>query len=164
MVSFVCNHCQETLKKPKLDIHLERCRFGSFSCIDCSKDFQGTDYRLHTQCVSEAEKYQKRLYKPKNSAKSTTSIHPIPPLYVKPHLKESSNSSANTIQPACDSKVLNRVDNSDPTVYFKSLGIKRKWFVKEIVPLRKSLKRIAKRLLMKVSVGATRPDNLIDVA
>jgi hypothetical protein len=27
------------------------------------KDFQGVEYRLHTQCISEAEKYQKALYK-----------------------------------------------------------------------------------------------------
>ncbi|KAJ2161888.1 hypothetical protein GGF46_001079 [Coemansia sp. RSA 552] len=63
MVSFVCNFCQETLKKPKLDAHAQRCRNASFSCIDCSTDFVGTAYRQHTSCVSEAEKYEGKLYK-----------------------------------------------------------------------------------------------------
>ncbi|KAJ1858063.1 hypothetical protein LPJ73_001959 [Coemansia sp. RSA 2703] len=67
MVSFVCNYCQETLKKPKLDTHAQRCRNASFSCIDCSVDFVGTSYRQHTSCISEAEKYEGKLYKGKNS-------------------------------------------------------------------------------------------------
>ncbi|KAI3636122.1 hypothetical protein MIR68_006003 [Amoeboaphelidium protococcarum] len=67
MVSFVCNQCQETIKKPKLDQHAQRCRGATFSCIDCSTDFYGTEYRNHTSCISEAEKYQKTLYKPKVS-------------------------------------------------------------------------------------------------
>ncbi|KAI3654849.1 hypothetical protein MP228_000229 [Amoeboaphelidium protococcarum] len=68
MVSFVCNQCQETIKKPKLDQHAQRCRGATFSCIDCSTDFYGTEYRNHTSCISEAEKYQKSLYKPKVSS------------------------------------------------------------------------------------------------
>ncbi|KAJ3161196.1 hypothetical protein HDU86_007818 [Geranomyces michiganensis] len=63
MVSFVCEACQETLKKPKLDQHTYRCQYAQFSCIDCSTTFQGTDYRAHTSCISEAEKYQGALYK-----------------------------------------------------------------------------------------------------
>ncbi|KAI7834389.1 LYAR-type C2HC zinc finger-domain-containing protein, partial [Kickxella alabastrina] len=63
MVSFVCNYCQETLKKPKLDMHAQRCRNASFSCIDCSVDFMGTTYRQHTSCISEAEKYEGKLFK-----------------------------------------------------------------------------------------------------
>ncbi|KAJ2707207.1 hypothetical protein FB645_000884 [Coemansia sp. IMI 203386] len=63
MVSFVCNYCQETLKKPKLDMHAQRCRNASFSCIDCSVDFVGTSYRQHTSCITEAEKYEGKLYK-----------------------------------------------------------------------------------------------------
>ncbi|KAJ1982721.1 hypothetical protein H4R34_001596 [Dimargaris verticillata] len=68
MVSFVCNACQETLKKPKLDQHRQRCRSAQFCCIDCSREFYGTEYRQHTSCISEAEKYQKALYKPKAKA------------------------------------------------------------------------------------------------
>ncbi|KAJ3022630.1 hypothetical protein HKX48_005692 [Thoreauomyces humboldtii] len=63
MVSFVCESCQETLKKPKLEQHTYRCQYAQFSCIDCSKTFQGTEYRAHTSCISEAEKYQGALYK-----------------------------------------------------------------------------------------------------
>jgi cell growth-regulating nucleolar protein len=34
-----------------------------FDCIDCSKRFQTpADYKDHTSCISEAEKYQKTLY------------------------------------------------------------------------------------------------------
>ncbi|KAG9302030.1 hypothetical protein G9A89_021074 [Geosiphon pyriformis] len=65
MVSFVCDTCQETLKKPKLDAHVARCVQAQFTCIDCSTTFLGGDYRFHTACVTEAEKYQKALYKGK---------------------------------------------------------------------------------------------------
>lgn len=35
------------------------------TCVDCSVTFYGDDYAAHTTCVSEAEKYEKTLYKPK---------------------------------------------------------------------------------------------------
>lgn len=57
MPSFVCDVCQETLKKPKLDAHTQRCRGASFSCIDCYKSFKGTEYRQHFSCITEVEKY-----------------------------------------------------------------------------------------------------------
>ncbi|KAJ2779918.1 hypothetical protein H4R18_003733 [Coemansia javaensis] len=69
MVSFVCNYCQETLKKPKLDAHAQRCRNASFSCIDCGVDFAGTSYRQHTSCMTEVEKYQGKM---KTTATTTT--------------------------------------------------------------------------------------------
>ncbi|THU96782.1 hypothetical protein K435DRAFT_663812, partial [Dendrothele bispora CBS 962.96] len=55
--------CCDIVKKPKLDQHRNRCHAG-FDCIDCSKSF-GTpaEYKGHTSCISEAEKYQKSLYK-----------------------------------------------------------------------------------------------------
>ncbi|KAJ3056176.1 hypothetical protein HK097_007782 [Rhizophlyctis rosea] len=87
MVSFVCDYCQETLKKPKLDQHTYRCHNAQFTCIDCNTTFTGTgvrmptqsdslkprgpddfcfvQYRTHTSCISEAEKYQGALYKGK---------------------------------------------------------------------------------------------------
>ncbi|ORX91688.1 hypothetical protein K493DRAFT_317109 [Basidiobolus meristosporus CBS 931.73] len=68
MVSFVCDTCQETLKKNKLDSHFGRCPYASYSCIDCYVSFQGTDYRQHTSCISEAEKYEKGLFKGKKGA------------------------------------------------------------------------------------------------
>lgn len=60
MPSFVCDQCQETLKKPKLDAHTQRCRGASFSCIDCYKSFKGTEYRSHFSCITEVEKYEKK--------------------------------------------------------------------------------------------------------
>ncbi|PVU92710.1 hypothetical protein BB561_003666 [Smittium simulii] len=65
MVSFVCNYCQETIKKPKLDQHKQRCRNATFSCIDCGVDFVGNSYREHTSCISEDQKYMGNLYKQK---------------------------------------------------------------------------------------------------
>lgn len=35
---------------------------------DCSTTFQNQEYKSHTSCISEAEKYQGKLYKGKNSA------------------------------------------------------------------------------------------------
>ncbi|KAJ3409545.1 hypothetical protein HDU80_000039 [Chytriomyces hyalinus] len=64
MVSFVCEACQETLKKQKLDQHTQRCWNAQFTCVDCSKTFQGTEYRAHTSCMTETEKYHKSVYKP----------------------------------------------------------------------------------------------------
>jgi cell growth-regulating nucleolar protein len=68
MPSFVCDACQETLKKAKLESHAARCTNAVFSCIDCSTTFSGNSYKQHTSCISEAEKYQKHLYKPKKGA------------------------------------------------------------------------------------------------
>ena len=51
------------MKKPKLDQHRMRCHSG-YDCIDCSTTFNTpADYKGHTSCISEAEKYQKSLYK-----------------------------------------------------------------------------------------------------
>ncbi|KAK2464340.1 hypothetical protein APHAL10511_003797 [Amanita phalloides] len=63
MVSFNCNVCSDVIKKPKLDQHYSRCK-SSFDCIDCSKTFNSpAEWKDHTSCISEAEKYQKSLYK-----------------------------------------------------------------------------------------------------
>ncbi|ORY78033.1 hypothetical protein BCR35DRAFT_305192 [Leucosporidium creatinivorum] len=62
MVSFQCETCNDTLKKPKLDQHAQRC-WAVYTCIDCNVTFQGTDYRSHTSCISEDQKYQKSVYK-----------------------------------------------------------------------------------------------------
>ncbi|KAJ1798664.1 hypothetical protein LPJ59_002357, partial [Coemansia sp. RSA 2399] len=72
MVSFVCNYCQDTLKKAKLDIHAQRCRNASFSCIDCGVDFEGTLYRQHTSCMTESEKYEGKN-KPKKQQQKNSS-------------------------------------------------------------------------------------------
>jgi cell growth-regulating nucleolar protein len=36
------------------------------TCVDCSVTFYGNDYAAHVTCISEAEKYEKGLFKPKN--------------------------------------------------------------------------------------------------
>jgi cell growth-regulating nucleolar protein len=70
MVFFVCEGCNETLKKNQVDKHAAKCRVCSaVTCVDCSVTFYGDDYAAHTVCVSEAEKYEKTLYKgPKQKA------------------------------------------------------------------------------------------------
>lgn len=65
MVSFSCEVCNDTVIKKKLDQHRQRCYGAYFTCIDCSITFSDSDYRNHTQCISEAEKYEKALYKGK---------------------------------------------------------------------------------------------------
>ncbi|OCK80426.1 hypothetical protein K432DRAFT_382224 [Lepidopterella palustris CBS 459.81] len=66
MVSFSCEKCGDVLTKKKLDPHRSQCRGASFTCLDCMIHFQGTEYRSHTSCISEAQKYQGALYKEKN--------------------------------------------------------------------------------------------------
>ncbi|KAL0080476.1 hypothetical protein F4703DRAFT_1795894 [Phycomyces blakesleeanus] len=66
MVSFQCDGCSDVVKKPKLNQHGQRCR-ATFTCIDCSTTFMGYDYQSHTSCITEAEKYQKALYKGKKA-------------------------------------------------------------------------------------------------
>ncbi|KAL4778913.1 hypothetical protein BJX76DRAFT_108790 [Aspergillus varians] len=65
MVSFSCEGCGDVLTKKKLDPHRNQCRGASFTCIDCMVHFQGTTYRAHTSCMTEAQKYQGALYKEK---------------------------------------------------------------------------------------------------
>lgn len=67
MPSFVCDECQSTLKKAKLDSHASSCGSQSFSCIDCGVSFRVPQYRSHTQCITEAEKYEKKAPVPKRS-------------------------------------------------------------------------------------------------
>ena len=62
MVFFCCNGCGDTLKKQKVEQH--PCR-SSYSCIDCNVNFSGNEYKKHTKCVSEAERYQGNLYQGK---------------------------------------------------------------------------------------------------
>jgi len=72
MVFFTCDGCNESLKKNKVDQHMQRCRSCfSVSCIDCSQTFEGRSYAKHTSCISEAEKYQGALYKSKGKKKIT---------------------------------------------------------------------------------------------
>lgn len=72
MVSFSCEVCNDTVIKKKLDQHRLKCHGAFFTCIDCSTTFQGTNYRQHTSCITEAEKYEKGLYKGKKQANKPT--------------------------------------------------------------------------------------------
>ena len=96
MVSFVCDTCQETLKKQKLDAHKSRCYNAVYSCIDCSKTFQGTDYKAHTSCITEVEKYQK----PKLQAAKTA----IPAPKSKPIVEEIKATETPVVTPSKKSK------------------------------------------------------------
>ncbi len=78
MVTFVCEVCQDSVKKPKLDQHRGRCPRAYFSCVDCSQTFQvigiffliqGSTYKAHTSCFTEDEKYQKTVYNGKKVVK-----------------------------------------------------------------------------------------------
>lgn len=65
MVSFSCEVCNDTVIKKRLPQHQRSCRGSYFTCIDCSTTFYGNDHQKHTSCISEAEKYEKALYKGK---------------------------------------------------------------------------------------------------
>lgn len=67
MVVFECSRCNETVKKPKMIKHLQSCRSEYVSCIDCSQRFRWDEWEAHTQCISEAQKYQGNLFQAKGS-------------------------------------------------------------------------------------------------
>jgi len=55
MVFFTCSTCGTALKKKQVEGHFGCSR--NFSCMDCQKDFSGNEYKAHTKCISEEEKY-----------------------------------------------------------------------------------------------------------
>ncbi|KAK3986671.1 hypothetical protein QBC44DRAFT_344432 [Cladorrhinum sp. PSN332] len=75
MVSFSCEGCGDILTKKKLDPHRNRCRGATFTCIDCMVHFPGTEYRWHTSCMSEEQKYQGALYKDKKNNNNNNNNH-----------------------------------------------------------------------------------------
>ncbi|KAM7205794.1 hypothetical protein V8F20_003027 [Naviculisporaceae sp. PSN 640] len=82
MVSFQCEGCGDVLTKKKLDPHRSRCQGATFSCIDCMVHFPGTEYRSHTSCMTEEQKYQGALYRGNKKAKTGPSANtpaPAPP-------------------------------------------------------------------------------------
>jgi hypothetical protein len=83
MVTFVCSHCDTTLKKKQAESHsFGRCRPSSFICIDCHVTFQGQDFKAHTSCLTEFEKHwgeyakQKGKGVPKNQNNGQTNSQP----------------------------------------------------------------------------------------
>ena len=74
--------CSDVVKKPKLDKHSMSCGAG-YTCLDCSKYFGGpAEWKSHTSCVSEAEKYQKGLYKGPRGVRRTIPYNAPPGLMV----------------------------------------------------------------------------------
>ena len=58
MVFFVCEGCNETVKKNQVDKHALRCRnCYAVTCVDCQVSFYGNDYAAHISCISEAGNY-----------------------------------------------------------------------------------------------------------
>jgi cell growth-regulating nucleolar protein len=59
MVVFTCNHCGESLQKPRVEKHYNmQCRRSkSLTCVDCFKDFKDEEYVVHTKCITEEERY-----------------------------------------------------------------------------------------------------------
>ncbi|GAA5881787.1 hypothetical protein JCM1840_004832 [Sporobolomyces johnsonii] len=89
MVSFSCEVCNDTIKKPKLDQHAGRCRGAYFTCIDCNTTFDGpagpNGYSKHTSCISEEQKYQKSVYKaPKGKGNKQQQNQNQPPAAASP--------------------------------------------------------------------------------
>jgi len=68
MVVFECGKCNESVKKPKLEKHLQMCRAEYVSCIDCNQRFTWDTWAQHTSCISEAQKYQGNLYQAKENS------------------------------------------------------------------------------------------------
>ncbi|XP_046830611.1 uncharacterized protein C16C10.8 isoform X1 [Vespa crabro] len=70
MVVFTCNHCGETLQKPRVFKHYQfQCRNKPYlTCVDCLKDFREQEYVQHTKCITEAERYGGKDYVPKSTA------------------------------------------------------------------------------------------------
>jgi cell growth-regulating nucleolar protein len=67
MVFFICEVCNECIKKPKVDQHINVCRNAwVFCCMDCGERFQGPAYKAHTACMTEAERYEGKFYVPKD--------------------------------------------------------------------------------------------------
>ena len=68
MVFFICEACGETLKKNKVDAHSWGCRnCWAFACMDCGVRFEGEAYKQHMSCMSEAQKYQGKLFQAKEN-------------------------------------------------------------------------------------------------
>ena len=63
MVFFVCEDCNESLKRLKVAQHLCKCSCSAVTCVDCGATFHDDSYLKHATCMSEAERYEGALYK-----------------------------------------------------------------------------------------------------
>ena len=60
----MCEGCNESLKKAQVDNHAARCRSCyAVTCVDCNVTFPDDEYRTHTSCVSEAERYERTIFR-----------------------------------------------------------------------------------------------------
>ena len=63
---FICDACNESLKKSAIQKHTLACRScWVLTCLDCNCRFEGEAYKAHVTCISEAEKYQKTAFRAK---------------------------------------------------------------------------------------------------
>ena len=68
MVFFICEVCNESLKKNKVDSHRNACwNAWVFYCMDCGQRFEGAAYKEHTTCMSESQKYEGKFFVPKDN-------------------------------------------------------------------------------------------------
>eukprot|EP00752_Nemacystus_decipiens_P002331 g2204.t1 len=78
MVYFVCEWCNETLKKAQVDRHLYSCKnCWGVTCVDCNFTFEGDSFREHTSCVSEDQKYQGALFKAPKAKQKNRGVNEI---------------------------------------------------------------------------------------
>ncbi|KAF9028993.1 hypothetical protein BDZ89DRAFT_950846, partial [Hymenopellis radicata] len=62
--------CDDVVTKPKLNAHWSRCH-ADVDCLDCSQTFSNPgQFKAHTTCISEAEKYEKSVYKGPKTVRS----------------------------------------------------------------------------------------------
>ena len=86
------------MKKPKLDRHYGQCR-SSFTCIDCSKTFAAPiEWKGHTSCITEAEKYQKSVYKGSKKVRRNSSSPPHSPIGLQGQDSRPGNGHQDNIQ------------------------------------------------------------------
>ncbi|VDN06471.1 unnamed protein product, partial [Thelazia callipaeda] len=62
MVFFSCNTCSEALKKNQVEKHGFRCRYATYSCLDCGQNFSLETFKGHMKCVTESKKYGGKNY------------------------------------------------------------------------------------------------------
>lgn len=69
MVTFVCYHCDRTLKKKQVDPHIRICvKPAKLACIgktissDCKKWFDEKTQKAHISCISEQEMWHGQFF------------------------------------------------------------------------------------------------------
>jgi cell growth-regulating nucleolar protein len=124
----------------------------------------GTKFQSHTSCISEAEKYQKALYKPKKATPSTTTTESE-----KSKRQPSTSTDKSKPQPSTDSEKSN--PQTKPRTESKHNPMRS---IKDIVPagkpiilskvlkqLKKSHKADKKELLKKLVVEQNKRGELV---